>query len=171
MNREKVNLLKYLDDHLEEFISVLVLLAMTVVVGMQVFMRYVVGSSLSWSEELLRFMFIWLSYITVAYCVKKKRHARLEVLVNKLPAKFQQILEVFTLLAFLVFALAMLYYGTNVMLRILGNNQLSPALEIPMWYVYLSIPAGFALCIFRIVQQVFLCICNLSQNQRNNQGR
>jgi len=50
-------ILHWLDENLEEFILVIFLIAMTLIMGIQVFCRYVLGMSLSWSEELTRYLF------------------------------------------------------------------------------------------------------------------
>ena len=49
-------MLKWLDENLEEFLMVALLIAMTVIMGIQVFARYALGASLSWSEELTRYL-------------------------------------------------------------------------------------------------------------------
>ena len=61
----------WLDENLEEFLLVIGLIAMTLIMGIQVFCRYVLGMSLSWSEELTRYIFIWCGFLSVSYCSKK----------------------------------------------------------------------------------------------------
>ena len=56
-------MLKWLDENLEEFLMVALLIAMTVIMGIQVFARYALGASLSWSEELTRYLFILLVFM------------------------------------------------------------------------------------------------------------
>ncbi len=51
--------LHWLDENLEEFLLVVFLIAMTLIMGIQVLSRYVLGQSLSWSEEITRYLFIW----------------------------------------------------------------------------------------------------------------
>lgn len=51
-------ILHWLDENLEEFLLVFFLIAMTLIMGIQVFCRYVLGQSLSWSEEITRYLFI-----------------------------------------------------------------------------------------------------------------
>lgn len=60
----------WLDENLEEFLLVIGLIAMTLIMGIQVFCRYVLGMSLSWSEELTRYIFIWCGFLSVSYCSK-----------------------------------------------------------------------------------------------------
>lgn len=49
----------WLDNYLEEFFMVISLILMTVIMGIQVFSRYVLGSAPSWSEEITRYLFVW----------------------------------------------------------------------------------------------------------------
>ena len=62
----------WLDENLEEFLLVIGLIAMTLIMGIQVFCRYVLGMSLSWSEELTRYIFHLVRFFSsVSYCSKK----------------------------------------------------------------------------------------------------
>ena len=60
----------WLDENLEEFLLVIGLIAMTLIMGVQVFCRYVLGMSLSWSEELTRYIFIWCGFLSVTTAVR-----------------------------------------------------------------------------------------------------
>ena len=86
-------ILHWLDENLEEFILVVFLIAMTLIMGIQVFCRYVLGMSLSWSEELTRYLFIWSGLLkcqllqqkmsfhqnrTVCCCLSTKRQSTLQ---------------------------------------------------------------------------------------------
>ena len=59
-------ILHYLDEYLEEFLMVIFLIAMTLIMGIQVFSRYILGMSLSWSEEITRYLFIWSAFLSVS---------------------------------------------------------------------------------------------------------
>ena len=68
-------ILKWLDDNIELYICVFLMSFMTLLVFVQVVMRYVFNNSLSWSEELARYTFIWLIYIGISYgCKLRKAH-------------------------------------------------------------------------------------------------
>ena len=62
-----MKVLKWLDEYAEISICVALLSAMTLILAVQVFMRYVMGASLSWSEELARYLFIWLIYLGISF--------------------------------------------------------------------------------------------------------
>lgn len=63
-------MLKWLDENLEEFLMGVFLIGMVLIMGIQVLARYVFGASLSWSEEITRYLFIWSGFISVSYCTK-----------------------------------------------------------------------------------------------------
>ena len=63
-------ILHYLDEYLEEFLMVISLIAMTLIMGIQVFSRYILGMSLSWSEEITRYLFIWSAFLSVRLCTE-----------------------------------------------------------------------------------------------------
>lgn len=60
-----------IDESLEEILMVLMLAAMTLIMGCQVFSRYILGVSLSWSEEITRYLFIWSAFLSVSLCTRK----------------------------------------------------------------------------------------------------
>ena len=66
-------------DNFEEYFCVWTMAIMTILVFIQVVMRYVFSNSLSWSEELARFIFLWLSWIGASYAVKERSHFRVEM--------------------------------------------------------------------------------------------
>ena len=73
-----------------EIVLVFLLVAMTLTVFSQVIARYIFEAPLSWSEELARFILIWLSMLSAAYAFKTKSHFALTILVTKLPEKQQK---------------------------------------------------------------------------------
>ena len=65
-----MKLVKWLDKHLEEILLVALLFVMMIIMGIQILARYALGNSLSWSEEITRFCFIWTGFLSISYCVK-----------------------------------------------------------------------------------------------------
>ena len=79
--------LNWLDENLEEFLLVVMLAAMTLIMGIQIFSRYALGQSLSWSEEVTRFLFIWSGFLSVSYCSKKMPFYQDRTVRRRLPAQ------------------------------------------------------------------------------------
>ena len=79
--------LLWLNDSLEEFLMIASLILMTMIMGIQVFSRYVLGASLSWSEELTRYIFVWAGFLSVSYCTKKCVSIKIEQFVAMFPRR------------------------------------------------------------------------------------
>ena len=61
-------ILKFLDSHLEEYLIAILLILLTVIMLLQIVMRYVFSHSLSWPEELCRYCFVYITFLTLGYC-------------------------------------------------------------------------------------------------------
>ena len=141
-------------DNFEEYFVVWTMAIMTALVFCQVVMRYVFSNSLSWSEELARYIFMWLSWIGASYAVKERSHFRVEMFANLLKGTHRKKFELAVLVDWFVFALVMAWLGTQLMLFLMETGQISAAMEIPMSWVYASVPAGCGLMAIRLVVEI-----------------
>ncbi|UOQ45067.1 TRAP transporter small permease [Halobacillus salinarum] len=148
-----MNIIRAIDRRLEEVLLVLFSSVMVGVIFLQVVMR-VSGNSLSWSEELGRYCFIWLVYIGISYGVKKQRHIKVEVGLLLLKEKGKLVVAMLANLLFLVFCFFVMYYGFDIASQLLSFGQKSPALHIPMGAVYMATPIGFGLSAIRLIQNL-----------------
>ena len=115
------------------------------VVGASVFTRYFLNSSLGWADELSRFIFIWISFLGAAYAYAYDEHLGLDFLVERIrPAKLQTLVRLFGDIAIGAVLLVITIYG-----RIVADSatNLSPALYIPMKWIYMIVPATGALMV------------------------
>ncbi|MDQ0338285.1 TRAP-type C4-dicarboxylate transport system permease small subunit [Caldalkalibacillus uzonensis] len=149
-----MKVLRWLDEHLEEYMLILLSVIAVVIVFYQVFMRYVMGDSSRWSEELARYLFIWLIYIGISYGVKRQRHISVDALSMVLSARGKVILNIIANMLFLFFAVFMVFYGYQVMMYIFDRGQTSAGLGLPMGYVYAAGPVGMALTSVRLIQHL-----------------
>ncbi|GAA3561950.1 TRAP transporter small permease [Snuella lapsa] len=128
-------------NRLIEFFLVSIFGLLVLDVLWQVFSRYILRTSFSWTEELARFSLIWLSILGAAYLNAKREHLSMDFLYQKLSAKKQKkvslIIEIFI---FLFAAIVMVVGGFNLVFITLKLNQLSGTLQIPLGYVYAIMP-------------------------------
>jgi len=124
--------------------SFVTLTVMTVMIVLQVIFRYVLQSSLSFSEELARYMFIWSAFIGTAVALRKRSHVSIEILVANMPKPLKRrAIAVTNTLSFLFYAL-LTVFGFIMMIETAA--QTSPALGISMAFVYACVPlSGFVL--------------------------
>ena len=108
--------IRKLIDNLEEYFVVATMALMTLLVFVQVIMRYVFSSSLSWSEELARFIFLWVSWVGVSYAVKERAHFCVEMFANLFQNSQRKYFELLILSIWFAFALIMAYLRTELVL-------------------------------------------------------
>ena len=108
----------------------------------QVFSRYVIGSSLVWSEELARFALIWSAIIGSAVAYRRGAHIGMTVLVDLLPGPLQRLVFRFVHTAVLGFSAILVWQGWLLALRNFERHQLSAALQIEIAWIYMAIPMG-----------------------------
>lgn len=145
--------LSWLDRYLEESILALFLVLMTLIMGIQVFCRYVLGTSLSWSEELTRYLFIWCGFLSVSYCSKMCISIKIEQFAAMLPRRRKALLKVINHTVELVFFVYMIPFAYSYMMSAFENGQISPALGLPMGIVQAAPLVSFVLVTIRIVQR------------------
>jgi TRAP-type C4-dicarboxylate transport system permease small subunit len=145
-------MLKLIDEHFEEAIVVALMALMSILIGVQIFMRYVVGASLSWSEELSRYFFIWATYIGIAYAVRKDAHIRVTMGTDQLSPMGQAYVRILTHVVFGAFALFVMYQGWFMVEKTFRFGQKSASLGIPMGIIYLAPFTGFLLVFLRLLQ-------------------
>lgn len=147
------NKLAYVWNHLEELILVPSFMFSTALVFIQVIMRYVFHNSLTWSEELVRYIYIWQCWIGVAYAVQTGSHLRITLVRDRMGAKGQQILEIIVRIIWVGFALFICYQGIQAVNIIMSFGQKSSAMRIPMQFVYMAVPVGMILMSIRLIEK------------------
>ena len=149
-------MLRKLWDHFEEYLLVYSMMFSVALVFMQVIMRYVFSNSLSWSEELARYLFLWQIWVGASYAVKEQRHLRIEMVqefLKKDPYK-KNLFELFALTLWFGFSVFLAYKGTELTSLLFHRGQVSPAMRIPMAYAYASVPVGCTLMSIRLVSEI-----------------
>jgi len=141
-------------DHFEEYILTYSLMVSVALVFIQVIMRRIFNNSLTWSEELARYLYVWQTWLGVSYAARNGTHLRITMLKDRLPEGAQKVLEVFVTAVWIGFGLFVMYQGMAVVNTITTFGQKSSALRIPMQICYVSIPVGMLLMCVRVVERM-----------------
>jgi TRAP-type C4-dicarboxylate transport system permease small subunit len=117
-----------------------------------VFSRYVMGGQTKWTEELARFLLIWVALLGGAVAFSTKGHLGIDGFTEKFHPDVKKLMAVFAHLVVLFFAVAVfLYGGSHVVANALAMDQTTPALGWKMGYVYLALPiSGLFMVLFTI---------------------
>ncbi|MFL2598906.1 MAG: TRAP transporter small permease [Flavobacteriaceae bacterium] len=138
---------------IERFL-VLILLGMVLNVIWQVFTRFFTSSPSAFTNELARYLMIWLGILGAAYISGKQEHVAIDFFVKKLNNSLRRFIDRFVLLSILSFAFfVMIIGGINLVYITLKLEQYSPSLQIPLALVYSIIPISGLLIIFYKVTQ------------------
>ncbi len=136
------------DRTLSRFL-VLLMAVITLDVLWGVFTRYAIGSQASWSEELARFLLIWIGVLGAAFAAGQRKHLAIDLLQPSLSASARRRLQFFIQVMIAGFAFSVLVIGGLRLIYITQKlGQLSPALRIPMSLVYLAIPLSGLLIVY-----------------------
>lgn len=125
---------------------------MFVSVCLQVFFRYVLESPLSWSEELARYAFVWISFLGAAMALGKRLHFGIDYLVNKFPPRLRAGVELITNSAILIFVLVLVVKGFQTA----GTARFSHSagLNLRMDIVFDAIPVSGLIMVYYLIRQI-----------------
>lgn len=138
-------------------ISVIAISVVMIVVTLaQVIFRYLIKSPLPWSEELARYCFVWIVFLGGAIGLSRGVHLGVDLLVSRLPERLRTSLDVLTNAMIATFAGAV----TWASLPVISMNMLqrSPALGVPMAWIYLAIPVSMVLIILICAERILAVI-------------
>ena len=136
-------------DQFLGYMLIFLMVIMTLDVLWGVFTRYALGSQADWTEELARFLLVWIGILGAAYAAGQRMHLSIDLLMPKLQEKGKLRLFIFINCIIILFALTVMVIGgfrLMYLTQILG--QLSAALRIPMTLVYAVLPLSGLLVIY-----------------------
>jgi TRAP-type C4-dicarboxylate transport system permease small subunit len=132
-----------------ELIMMVMMAFLVVVVVASVIFRYVLLSPLSWSEEVGRYVMIWLGFLGASLAIREGQHVGVEFVVNRVPPRLGTWLWGLARAGVAAFLLVVMIYGFSLVANLW--DQLSPVLEIRMTWPYLAIPVGSLLMLIQLV--------------------
>ena len=142
-------------NKVEEGIIWIVMLEMVLLSFSQVVMRYVFHTAFSWSEEVLRYQLVFITFFDANTGVKQDVHISVKAVQMGLPSRWSHYLQLAVSVISSAFSFVLCYYSTLLSLDVMSFGQLTPALGIPSFIPYLSIPVGSFLMGIRFGIQFF----------------
>jgi TRAP-type C4-dicarboxylate transport system permease small subunit len=121
-----------------------------------VFMRYVVGAPWGWVEEVTIFTFVWLTMIGAASVIKAEGHCSIDVLVRRLPPKYERTATIAADICVIITLLLMIWYGWELAMG--AGGKVTPMLGIPYTYVDLAIPVASVFMLIYYLELTWLDI-------------
>ncbi len=125
------------------------LAAMAVIVFANVMLRYLTDASIEWSEEVARYLMIWLTFLGIGPVLRVGGHIAVDSLQEALPSGAARILRTLVLTLVAVLCVAMIWYGHALVQR--TAFQTTPVTEISFSIVSAAVPTGFLLALWHLV--------------------
>lgn len=141
-------------NQIEEKFLIFNLLISSLIVFMNVVLRYVFSASLHWVDEAARYMFLWLIWIGADFALRERKHLRIDMLVDKFTGKARVYVEIFVLTLWFCFCVFLGYQGVKLVLIVVAQQQLSTAMQINMGWAYACIPCSGIFMAFRLVLEI-----------------
>ncbi|MCB4799745.1 TRAP transporter small permease [Neotamlana laminarinivorans] len=134
---------------------IIIMGVMVINVLWQVFTRFVMGTPSSFTDELARYLMIWLGILGAAYVSGRNMHVAIDVLPLRSSSKTQKRIKLLVYVLIILFALlAMVIGGSRLVYITYILDQFSPALQLPLAVVYAAIPLSGLLIIYYKVSDI-----------------
>mgnify|MGYP004445407095 FL=1 len=147
----------------EEVVLVAMFALMVVIIFIQVIMRYVFQNSLYWSEELGKFLFIWISWLGISFGEKRGEHIKITLIVDKFSNKAQYIANIISEIIVIAICAVTVYYGiTMVILQTTTNYA---GIKISVDWGYLAVVVGCAIMMLRCIGMIVLSVKGMKSGQ------
>lgn len=151
---EMVSKVKKIVDSVIDKTVLLLLLILVIVTSAQVISRYVFGKPLVWSEELARYVFVWIVFLSTSIAFRLNKHMTADFFVMLFPAKVQKFFSIIVSLIIAVFLIIIIYICPNIIQ--LTFMQTSATLSIPLGFVYLAFPVSAILMLLELFFRLIL---------------
>lgn len=145
--------LKLIIQNIEKILEVLTMILLTsmvLIIGFQIFNRYLLGTTPKWSEALSLLFMIWFSFIGMALGVEKGIHLSIEYFVDKLNKRNKKIIYIINDVLIAIFGIVITINGWD--LSVMASKSIMPSLGLPRTYMYIIMPiCGVMITIYSIL--------------------
>lgn len=151
MKKEGKNFLTII-NRAEDICLVVMFFTMVAVIFLQIIMRYVFNDSLTWSEELGKFIFVWISWLGISIGQRRDEHIKITMLTDKFPAPIQKIVAIIADVILILILAVTMYYG----FLLVQTQQRVPyaGIKISTSWGYLSLVLGCAFMTLRLIGDI-----------------
>jgi len=148
-----MNILRILIGRSVEWITSLLTIVMVVVVSLQITNRYIFNNPLSWTEEVSRFIFVWITFLGAFLALKSKAHIGVSSFMARFSTRTRIMLENIVIFFVIFYLLYLIRIGIKIVQE--TAQTFTPALDIPFSYIYVAIPISAIFMVSYLVVQLF----------------
>lgn len=151
---------RFLDilEKVEKAVIAIVVAVMVFLMMYQVILRYAFNNSNQWSEELVRYLFIFTVMLGAAIAVRRNSHLQIDIFLNLMGRKTKAVFTIIATIAGIVFLC--LLCGYSITLCTTALNNISAGIHVTMAIPYAAIPVG---CVLMILTSIEVILKNIAE--------
>ena len=141
-------------NKLEEMIASSLLIVTSLIVFMQVILRYGFNFTLPWVEEVARYMIVWFVFLGASIGVREGAHPSMDTLQRAIPKPLKPFFRMLVVIICMMFCAVIIRSGMDVVISAYNMGSTSPALQMPLFIPYFAVPVGLTLMFIRYTFQL-----------------
>ena len=138
----------------EELIAVALMVAGTVLAGIQVVRRSILGTTFVWAEEVVVTMIVWSVFFGASAVTYRRLHIRMDLVAASLAPRLRPLVEIAAGLVCLAYVAFVTYLSVFFVLFVRTSAETDPSLDIPRWILHVGMPVGLCFMLVRSVQDL-----------------
>lgn len=147
----------------------LIMVFIMVLTTLNVVLRFF-GASFVWGEELIRFSMIWIVFLGAGVLVYNDKHITMDMIFSALPAKLRHVVSIIISIIALITGAALSVISGKVVWKVAMLGQKSPAGQVPVWIVYISLFVGFVLMSIMYLRELVLLVKQGKEVEKETKG-
>ncbi|KYG29470.1 TRAP transporter small permease [Alkalihalobacillus trypoxylicola] len=125
------------------------LLVLAILVFLQVITRFVINVPLSWTEEIARYLMVYIVFLGSGLAMRAQQHIAIDFLLDVISAKNKKRLTYFILWVCVAFFSLLVFFGTHLTLLVM--SQSTPTLQYSMAFAYAAVPIGSSVMLLNAI--------------------
>lgn len=160
---------KFLEKNFELILLAIMLAVFTVLMFLNVVLRYTLGSGIVWGDELCRYCLVMSTFFSIPIWIRRRSGIRVDAVLSLLPKKIQSYLDVLVHLLLLGMLVFIFVSSLSVYQTIAASKQVSAAMRMPTSWLYGGASFGFFLAIVRTVQVLVIMVRDLNKRKEETE--
>ena len=136
--RSRIEWMSLVVNNIATRVSVMFFIVMTLIIWVQIFYRFILGGGIAWSEEIAKYLMVWMALLGSSILLREGRHIAINFFISKF--SFLRYILIFHAMLSAILFILLVYYGIDY--AVFGYKLISPASGIRRFWPYLSIPVG-----------------------------
>jgi len=163
-------LIRDFDENFEGWLAAFILIVYALILLYNILTRIFFGVEEIWKQQIIIGLFIWMSWISVAYTIRVRDHLRFTLVVQRMTNTQKYIVSWIEWSLWLTFSAVILWYSRNFLQPYLSSGATITGTPIPEYLLRLSIPVGFELIMIRVLQMIVIITRKYRRNEEIELG-